>query len=201
MSVEHIILGVLSWTPNSGYGIKSEVEQRGREQGWGRLSYGSIYPKLKKLEVEGLIQTLTVEEEGRKVKTYELTKEGWLELSNWLIQPPASAEIRDELKMKLSFWDSTLPGDRTTLIEHVELRRRETKDMLKHFDNWSHNGVSAIGEIGGMGMDYIKERLRLDLTWCDRMIAQLYQAPSSPRQDPQGLFIKSEERKKRSLED
>ena len=54
MSVEHILLGVLSWMPNSGYGIKKEVEISGRELGWGRLSYGSIYPQIEKAGGGGL---------------------------------------------------------------------------------------------------------------------------------------------------
>ncbi|GGE08867.1 hypothetical protein GCM10011571_07700 [Marinithermofilum abyssi] len=199
MSVKHILLGVLSWAPNSGYGIKSEVEYRGRELGWGRVSFGSIYPQLKKLEYQGLIQTVSTEEEGRKTKIYELTAKGWRELSHWLEQPPSPPEMRDELQMKLSFWDTGKPEDRESLIDHLELRRKEAKEMLDHFEQWSSNDYSAIGEISGLGMDYLKDRLRLDIEWYGRMIRQLEQPPTPPRQDPRGLFKQASQRKRDAL--
>ncbi|MFC4077981.1 helix-turn-helix transcriptional regulator [Salinithrix halophila] len=199
MSVKHILLGVLSWAPNSGYGIKSEVEYYGRELGWGRVSFGSIYPQLKKLEHQGFIKTESAEEDGRKTKIYELTAKGWRELSNWLEQPPVFPEVRDELLMKLSFWDTGKPEDRELLMDHLELRRKETKQMLHHFEQWSTNGYSAISEIGGLEMDYLKDRLRFDMEWYERMIRQLERPPTSPRQDPRGLFKKASQRKKHAF--
>lgn len=198
MSVKHILLGVLSWAPNSGYGIKSEVEYKGRELGWGRVSFGSIYPQLKKLQQEGLIQTVESEEEGRRTKIYDLTAKGWQELSDWLEQPPEPAELRDELFMKISFWETGKSEDRETLIDHLELRRKEAIDMLSFFDDWMSNGYSAIGEIGGLGMDYEKDRLKLDIEWFERIIEELKKPASDPRQDPRGLFEKAAIRKRQA---
>lgn len=199
MSVEHILLGVLSWMPNSGYGIKKEVEISGRELGWGRLSYGSIYPKLKKLEEEGFIRTVTAEREGRMTKIYELTAKGWRELGDWLRRPPAPPEIRDELVMKISFWETGLPEDRETLIEHLELRRREAEEMVRHLEEWSRNGYSAISELGGLSMDYWIDHLRLSIEWYGRMIRYLEGLPTPPRQDPHGLYEKARRRRQAAL--
>ncbi|HET7656965.1 MAG TPA: PadR family transcriptional regulator [Bacillales bacterium] len=200
MSVKHILLGVLSWSPNSGYGIKSEVEYKGREFGWGRVSFGSIYPQLRRLQEEGLIQTVESDDQGRKSKIYDLTAKGWEELSDWLEQPPEPPELRDELFMKLSFWETGKSEDRETLIDHLELRRKEAMEMLEFFDEWMSNDYSAIGEIAGLGMDYEKERLKLDIEWLERMIDVLNKPASPPRQDPRGLFEKAAARKKQAFQ-
>lgn len=52
MSIEHSILAVISFTPATGYDIKSEFETKASSLFWG-MSYGSIYPKLKNLEENG----------------------------------------------------------------------------------------------------------------------------------------------------
>lgn len=199
MSVKHILLGVLSWEPTSGYGIKSEVEFKGRELGWGRVSFGSIYPQLKKLQEEGLIQAVDSEKEGRKTKIYDLTAKGWNELSDWLEKPPASPEIRDELFMKMSFWDTARSNDRETLIDHLEIRRKEAIEMLGFMDDWMSNDYSAIGEIGGFGMDYEKARLKLDIQWYERLVNELRKPTSVPHQDPRELFKKAAARKEKAF--
>ncbi|WP_180955627.1 PadR family transcriptional regulator [Bacillus sp. V33-4] len=196
MSIENIILGVLSWKPCSGYDIQTEVEYKGRNMGWGRVGYGSIYPKLKRMEIEGLIYTYHSEEGGRKTNVYELTEKGWRALSNWLIKPPAYPVTRDELFMKLSFWETGLPEARTTLIEHLKLRYGESLSMLKHYNNWERNGFSSISEFGALGIAYVKERLQLELKWIDGAIKQLEGEEKPPVQDPNNLIAKAKERRK-----
>ncbi|WLR43215.1 PadR family transcriptional regulator [Bacillus carboniphilus] len=199
VSVKHILLGVLSWAPNSGYGIKSEVEYKGRELGWGRVSFGSIYPQLKKLVDEGLIQTLHTGNEGRKTKIYELTSKGWTELTHWLNQPPSPPEMRDELFIKMSFWDTGSPEDRKSLIHHLRSRLKENREMLSHFEEWTKNDLSAIGEIGGISMDFIIARIRFDIEWYEKMVAVMNQQSNIPRQDPDQLFEKAKARRIEAL--
>lgn len=79
MSIEHSILAILSFWPSTGYNIKAEFEHKAAGLYWG-MSYGSIYPKLKKLEEQGYIYTINEEAEGRRKKQYELTAKGWKEL-------------------------------------------------------------------------------------------------------------------------
>ncbi|QKG85254.1 PadR family transcriptional regulator [Kroppenstedtia pulmonis] len=200
MSVKHILLGILSWRPSSGYDIKLEVEVQGRQMGWGSISYGSIYPQLKKLEEKGLIQAQYTEKSGRKTTIYDLTGKGWTELSNWLAQPPSYPTTRDELYMKLSFWETAMPEDRHTLIQHLELRRQESLALLEHFQQWINNDRSAISEMGKIAMEYDQARLRLDIEWSDRIIEQLKQPAQPPHQDPNRLFEKARHRRKCALQ-
>jgi PadR family transcriptional regulator, regulatory protein PadR len=72
--------------PMHGYGIARRIEQMAT--GEMRLSQGSVYPALIRLEQSGWIRTeWGVSETKRKVKFYSLTKAGAkqlrVELANW----------------------------------------------------------------------------------------------------------------------
>jgi transcriptional regulator len=69
-----------------GYGIARRIEQM--SESLMRLSQGSVYPALIRLEQQGWIRTeWGVSETKRKVKFYELTKTGAkqlrVEVANW----------------------------------------------------------------------------------------------------------------------
>jgi PadR family transcriptional regulator len=72
--------------PMHGYSIARRIEQV--SESLMRLSQGSVYPALIRLEQQGWIRTRWgVSETNRKVKFYELTKSGErqlrLEVANW----------------------------------------------------------------------------------------------------------------------
>jgi PadR family transcriptional regulator PadR len=72
--------------PMHGYSIARRIEQV--SESLMRLSQGSVYPALIRLEQQGWIRTRWgVSETNRKVKFYELTKAGGkqlrLEVANW----------------------------------------------------------------------------------------------------------------------
>lgn len=69
-----------------GYGIARRIEQV--SESLVRLSQGSVYPALIRLEQQGWIRTKWgVSETGRRVKVYELTRAGSrqvrVEMANW----------------------------------------------------------------------------------------------------------------------
>src|SRR5712691_244001 len=134
MSIDHIILGVISLYPCSGYDMKIEFE-KGSAGMLSALSFGSIYPRLKQVELAGLIESQQVEGErveGRQKKVYELTTSGWQALAEWLEQSAAyPGPVRDELLIKMLFWGST-GKDRTALIEHLRQRRYESAATLQY---------------------------------------------------------------------
>jgi PadR family transcriptional regulator PadR len=72
--------------PMHGYGIARRIEQVAESVM--RLSQGSIYPALIRLEQQGWIKTAWgISETGRKVKFYSLTRAGTkqlgVEVENW----------------------------------------------------------------------------------------------------------------------
>ncbi|MCO0600974.1 PadR family transcriptional regulator [Peribacillus butanolivorans] len=183
MSIESSILAILSFWPSTGYNIKAEFEHKAAGLYWG-MSYGSIYPKLKKLEEEGLVYPIEQEEEGRKKKLYELTPKGWKEFENWLRLPPAYPIIRDELLMKMSTWHEDMES--SVLISHLLERKETTEDLLEFVKVWPTNGSSYISNVGMLTIRYAELRLEAELKWIEESINALENNQLPKGQDPNG---------------
>jgi len=96
------VLGLLSMTPMSGYGMRMVISQS-IGHFWSE-SFGQIYPALRKLTAEGFVEKKTERQKGRPDRhMYSLTEAGRKRLEKWLMVP-ASPEIpRNELLLKLFF--------------------------------------------------------------------------------------------------
>lgn len=198
MSVEHTILGIISLVPCSGYDMKAEAE-RGSLGMLSALGFGSIYPRLKQLEEDGLVETQQVEMEGRHKKVYELTASGWRELARWLEEPSAyPLPFRDELLMKMLFWGSA-GVDRTTLIEQLRARNEESIEVLEYLAEWQKSETAFIDEYGMLVLNYIKTRLEAEISWIALTIAQLEGPPELPVQDTQWLAVLQKARRTKAL--
>ncbi len=198
MSVDHIVLGLISLNPCSGYDMKLEFEQGGAGM-LSALSFGSIYPRLKQLEQDGLIAAVQASENGRRKKVYELTARGWQELTAWLEQSTAyPIPMRDDLLLKMLYWGAA-GQDRGTLIAHLQVRRAESSDLLRYIDEWKTNGKSFVDEYTELVLNYIQVKLQAELSWIDAAIPQLAGEPSLPLQDPRWLSVLQKARRKRAL--
>lgn len=198
MSVEHTLLAILSFWPSTGYNIKSEFEHKAAGLYWG-MSYGSIYPKLKKLEEEGFIYTIEQEEDGRKKRMFELTPKGWNEFENWLKTPPAYPFIKDELLMKMSTWHDDMDYD--ILIGHLSKRKEETEDILKFVKEWPKNGYSYISKLGALAIRYAEIRLESELKWIEESIEALKNSDLPEGQDPNGNTNKLLKRRRKAIKE
>ncbi|MEM8535404.1 MAG: hypothetical protein AAGF95_31510 [Chloroflexota bacterium] len=59
--------------------------------------------------------------------------------------------MRDDLLLRMIFCGAANPDDRETLIEHLQLRRAESLELLDYIATWIENGVSMINEYGIWG--------------------------------------------------
>lgn len=199
MSIDYTILGIISLAPCSGYDMKAEVE-KGSIGMLSALSFGSIYPRLKQLEEEGLVETQQIEEDGRRKKVYELTGEGWRELARWLEEPPEyPLPIHDDLLLKTVFWGST-GAKREKLIQHLQTRREESVEMLSYIDDWQKNETAFIDEYGMLVLTYIKSRFEAEISWIALAIAQLERPLELPIQDSKWLAVLQKARRTKALE-
>src|SRR5579871_2758428 len=145
LSIDHILLGLISLEPCSGYDMKLEIE-KGIVGMLSSLSFGSIYPHLKHLEQEGLVEILPGEESGRQKKLYELTPAGWGALAEWLEKPnDYPLPMRDPLLLKMLFWGSS-GMDRLELREHLQQRQVESMELLQYMMEWQRDGRAFIDE-------------------------------------------------------
>ena len=122
---EFAILGVLSLRPASGYDIKRFVASS-IGHFWNE-SYGSIYPLLKKLANEKLIQVQKGPQSGRERMAYAITPKGETALRDWLSTLPRTEPFRSEILLKLFFAWRT-PMDIS--VAQIEERKREEERRL-----------------------------------------------------------------------
>ena len=196
MSIEHSILAVISFRPSSGYDIKAEFEHKAAGLFWG-MSYGSLYPKLKKLEEQGFISTIESEAGGRKKKLYELTGKGWTELESWLARKPESPSIRDELFIKMAAWHNEM--DLRVLASHLKTRAMESQEILNYVKEWKQNNVSYINSVGMLAMRYAELKLEAELQWIQESLSSLENDELPAGQDPKNLGEKQMQRRKAAL--
>src|SRR2546423_14488649 len=93
-AVTPVVLGLLALGPRSGYDIKTVVDRSTRF--FWAASYGQIYPELRHLEREGLIEGESAPRGARERRVYRLTVAGRDALTAWLLGPTVTIELRDE---------------------------------------------------------------------------------------------------------
>ena len=74
-ALDLLILRTLELAPNHGWGIQQRIRQVSREAL--KVSQGSLYPALHRLEAAGLLASkMTASENNRKARVYRLTAAG-----------------------------------------------------------------------------------------------------------------------------
>jgi len=123
------LLGLLTIEPMSGYDLGRMV-RASIGHIW-RESYGQIYPNLKKLAAQGLVESKTETQKGRPDRrVYSITKKGREQLLRWLSVPPQPEIPRNEMLLKL-FFGTQVPTH--ILIGNVERMVEEHRALLKKF--------------------------------------------------------------------
>jgi DNA-binding PadR family transcriptional regulator len=103
MDVKTILLGSLFEKSLSGYDLKKLFSLSFAF--FSGLSYGSIYPALKKLEQEGLItMKLEIQESAPNRKVYTITKAGKKAFLNSLKSPFGLEHYKNALLMRMFFF-------------------------------------------------------------------------------------------------
>jgi PadR family transcriptional regulator AphA len=103
------LLGVLSLGPQSGYEIRQFME-KSTANFWSE-SFGQIYPALKNMLADGLIEAAEQGTDARPAKkVYRITAAGHERLRAWLSIPARPQVNRIELLLKLFFGDRAAPG-------------------------------------------------------------------------------------------
>jgi DNA-binding PadR family transcriptional regulator len=131
------LLGLLTIQPMSGYDL-ARVVRDSVGHIW-RESYGQIYPNLKKLAAQGLVQRKTARHKGRPERhVYSITNKGREQLKAWLITPPQAEIPRNEMLLKL-FFGAQAPIQ--TLIGNVERMAEERRALLQKFRHTEQDDI------------------------------------------------------------
>ena len=109
-----VILGLVALAPRTGYDIK-RVSDSSTRFFWG-ASYGQIYPELRRLERDGLVEARD-EPRGRvHRRVYRITAAGERAIRTWLLDDDTAFELRDEGLLRLFFAELLEPGEVLDLV-------------------------------------------------------------------------------------
>jgi len=107
MSLKHALLGFINYGPMTGYELKKFFDTSVAHFWNAELS--QIYPALKAMEGEGLVEMkVEVQEDRPNRKVYSITDTGRRELLDWLAKPAEYEQVREPTLIKV-FFGSSLP--------------------------------------------------------------------------------------------
>jgi DNA-binding PadR family transcriptional regulator len=134
----YVILGMLSIQPSlSGYELHKAIEENFGSF-WGE-SYGQIYPTLKRLATEGLIEPCKPDSAPKKRRQqYALTDSGRACLREWLALPFHNDPPRNEFMLKLFFGREAAPGVAIAHVRELQERNRRTIATLEGIERMAH---------------------------------------------------------------
>lgn len=162
MAVPDGLLLLLESGPRHGYQLATEFSEH--TAGRWKLNTGQVYTTLDRLARDGYVVGDGVDPDDPRRRRYRLTAAGVERVEAWLAAPPpAPADQRDELVLRVLLTVATRPGDavavivtqRRALIERLQMIRREMRgrddDLVER-----------------MAADAAATRVEADLTWLDR---------------------------------
>lgn len=169
----YAILGILNLSPCSGYDIKKYSDEV--LSGFWNENFGHIYPTLKKMLEDGMIEVVSKENKEKRV-CYGITQKGELEFETWLLEETVQQPVRSEFMLKLLFSSSQPKENVVKMLEsYKELHQKNIEKYIGMQQKLEHSK-----EILKERVPYIKAVLRRGIItseaiikWCDETIEEL----------------------------
>lgn len=122
------VLGLLRRGPRHGYDLKAQLA----ELGFLRVSFGALYPALRRLEKKGWIEALRP---SSRRKAYRLTETGEVALDGLLLDEADELEEDKRFAMRLAFFEFITPEQRASVLRrrrsHLVTRLGEARKALR----------------------------------------------------------------------
>ena len=166
--LELAILGLLKERSMHGYQLSRELSES--LGGFWRVSYGSLYPTLRRLEKEGAVQQVfDAQSVGRRKNVYRITDKGeglFLELLN---EAPHGDQTEDtRFRVRLAFFRYLPPETRLRLLER---RRATLEDRLSTIRDSLRATRERVDTYTLALMQHGRDATEQDIAWLDGLIA------------------------------
>ena len=164
--LELAILGLLKQQPMHGYQLSRELG--GSLGGFWRVSYGSLYPTLRRLERDGLVSPVPGENIGGRRKTvFGITEHGERAFLELLQETPNDSSTEDtRFRVRLAFFRYLPPETRIRLLErrrvYLTERLATIDDSLRTREGADDYTLSLI--------EHGRSATRSDIEWLDGLI-------------------------------
>lgn len=171
----YAILGILTTDCRSGYEIKQFIDSS-LNHFW-KISYGQIYPTLKRLEQDGLATIQTAAQEGKPDrKEYFLTEKGEQVLKEWLENSLQQLPMeRNEVLLKLFFGRHQTSEQTISLLKDYQKKLttlyqtyENIEEAIACYDNNQNDTKYWL-----FTLDYGKRVTEAAIAWCETTIKKL----------------------------
>ena len=174
--LELAILGLLKERSMHGYQLKKHLADT-LGSFW-QVSYGSLYPALRRLQREGAVEMIFPKEEvGRRKNVYRITEKGEALFKELLERAGQDASEDSGFSVRLTFFKYLKPETRIRLLE----RRRAFLDGRVSDLKQSMNAYRE--RIDGYTLSLMNHQLaatETDIRWLDDLIAAEQRQASTP---------------------
>ncbi|MBD2327001.1 PadR family transcriptional regulator [Alkalinema sp. FACHB-956] len=186
--LELATLGLLTHKPLHGYRLKQQLEQF--MSGWISVNYGSIYPLLRRLERDGLVQTLPAPKppapEPRR-KVYAITPKGQQYWREQILDHPYESWVngRTRFMVKFFFFEQIAPIERVQLLEHrLAACRRQLEVWTGQGKSWIIRDY-ADNPYAQQVRQWDLDNLHLEIQWLEKNLAQEQQMQQAESMESQ----------------
>ncbi len=170
----YAILGILNLSPSTGYDIKKYSDTV--LSGFWNENYGHIYPTLKKLLEEEMIEIVTEEKYEKKV-LYSVTEKGKSALKAWLSEDTKQQPIRSEFMLKFLFSSSQSKEDTIKMLEKYKSLYENNKEKYVEMQSDLAQGIEEIAKERACFINAVLRKGILSaeavISWCDETIKDL----------------------------
>lgn len=164
-SLELAVLGLLHESPMHGYELRKRLNLM---LGWSRLlSYGSLYPALKKMLRAGLIAETPVPGDASSVVSrrqrivYETTPAGEQHFKELLNEVGPAAWEDDSFDIRFAFFSRTDLSSRLRILEGRRSRLQERLDRVQaQLDRTQREVDRYAGELQRHGLESVQREVR-----------------------------------------
>ena len=186
MSVQLVVLGLLSEKPSHGYELRQEVERR-LYASYINLSGGSLYYSLGQLERAGYVEKTRVEQKGRYParQVYQITPGGkdylQVELRRLLFNTEERDKVFDPLNTALAF-GHFLKRDElyTALQSHLEWAQKRLAWVTEQQTYWGAQSATLPQvQIIEHGLAHFKA----EISWLEQFLAVLAELETQDGQE------------------
>jgi DNA-binding PadR family transcriptional regulator len=182
--LELAILGLLKEQPMHGYQLSRELSEN--LGGFWRVSYGSLYPTLRRLAKSDEVEALASEETtvGRRKQVYRITEKGEEAFLQLLQETPHDNQTEDQrFRVRLAFFRYLPPETRLRMLErrraYLEDRLSTIKGSLRATSERADDYTLALMEHG-------RSATESDIAWLDDLIQAEHTRNSKPKGESSG---------------
>jgi len=164
---QYAILGMLSFGAKSGYEISKAIKNS-TEFFWTE-SDGQLYPILRKLAEEELVNVTEIDNNKRSKKIYKITSAGKKALLNWLQQTPTTFNTRNEFLLQLFFGHNLKSKENLEKIKSYQYKLKEQLSLYNLIEQQIQE-KSKYPTYLLMTLSYGQYVINAEIAWCEATI-------------------------------